>query len=206
MESPSPNRVLEAESESGRNHFKRVDTVRHERSVPVIKALCNTYIIACLSVFISYIYYQLFWGSSIAIELEGKHNKSSEFCAIFLLLRSLAALTTTFFAPYVSKRIGRARTVMFALLFERVASILLGPSKMLGLPDRYELMMVAVIIKGLIDPFLFGPLFPMMITHFQARHRGRFFIGPISDVMGALGNTVIDISVILASFTGHIAY
>ncbi len=83
---------------------------------------------------------------------------------------------------------------------------MVGPSLVFSLPANAEIILAGVALKGLLDPFLFIPAFPEMINYFRDLHPNTYFIGPVGDVMGSLGNVTIDISVLAATFFGHYAY
>lgn len=153
-----------------------------------------------------YIFCQIYWVSSVSIELEERYNKSTAYIGFFMLVRTLGALVTTFTVPLVVRCLGRVLTLFMAAMVQFLAFIFVGPSLMFGLPASAEIIMLGVALKGLLDPFLFIPVIPEMIEHFRNKHANQYFIGPVGDVMSSLANVIIDAAVIIASFCGHMAF
>lgn len=153
-----------------------------------------------------YLFYQIYWVSSVSIELEERYNKGTGYIGFFMFVRSLGALVTTFIVAPVVRCIGRPLTLFIASVAQFLAFIFVGPSLIFGLPPNAEIIMLGITMKGFLDPFLFIPVIPEMIDRFRNKHPNQYFIGPVGDVMSSLANVTIDIAVLSGSFCGHLAF
>ncbi len=88
------------------------------------------------------------------------YHMSTGFIGFAYLLRSICSVFTSFLVPCSINKCGRPITVLVSLVIHFIAILLLGPSKMFGFPESVNLVMTAIVLKGIADPFMFVPLFP----------------------------------------------
>ena len=74
---------------------------------------------------------------------------------------------------------GRPRTVFASLVVHFFAFVVFGPSRIFQLPKSPNLIIAGLVLKGVVDPFMYVPIFPDIIDQTLLKYKGKFTIGPV---------------------------
>lgn len=172
--------------------------------VPVCKHLRSKKVLVLYMVVFWNVFYQYYWWSPLAVELKSARYGASETTIGFVyLLRSLFFFPPAFFVPLILDKLGNVKALLIANIVHFFSQIFLGPSELLGLYPNLYLVGTGMAFMGLIGSLHFAPVFPEIIKDFQANNP-QYQVGPISDVVSAIGNMVVEIGAISGSVLGMI--
>lgn len=90
---------------------------------------------------------------------------------------------------------------MIANIGHFVSLIFFGP--LFSFPKNQYLIYTGLAMMGLVGSMQFAPVFPEIIKDFHKKN-SKYQIGPISDVVSAIGNMVVEVGAITGSVAGMI--
>ena len=86
------------------------------------------------------------------------------------------------------------------------AFLFLGPSQIFQLPASPGLILLGLALKGIADPFMFNLCIPEIIDFLLNKYKGKYTIGPISDVVSGFENFTLDIASMVGTSIGFLMY
>jgi predicted MFS family arabinose efflux permease len=115
-------------------------------------------------------YNMSFFSPFLSTHLSKDYNFSDTQVACCFLLASIPYFCAVMTYPFLTKKIPRKLQFVICFCFSALAFLLMGPSKLLRMPNKAWLLLVGLFILGFVQALVFIPTLPEAIDCIQVKY------------------------------------
>jgi MFS family permease len=111
-----------------------------------------------------------YYGNILSVQLTHGMGLNEKYIGIYFCLSSIGYALASPLSAMLTKTFSRRYLIMASFTIVGIGSLLVGPSRLLGLPENPWLMGIGMFITGMGNPFLYINILPEMISTMKAKY------------------------------------
>ena len=153
-----------------------------------------------------------FFASFLAIVLKGKYGVADSDMGFYFVILSIPYLFAALAFPFIFSKFPRKLLFVLCFLFSSLAIGMMGPSKILGMPDKsMPLMLIGMFLLGFMQAFCFIPTIPEIMDVIQLKYKiilgyDEDFDAKLNDSISSLYNLFYCLSSLIGPILGGLMY
>lgn len=138
----------------------------------------------------------------LALRLKETYHFKDSVISLFFVVHFLGYLVFSPLVQFIPRRFEKRLIMMFGAFTAFVTLIFYGPSKMLGFPEDWHLMLIGLILMGCAITFCLIPALPEMIRSVEQDFDNSR--GEVNDVASGIFNTALGVGQVSGPLVGSL--
>lgn len=153
-----------------------------------------------------------FFASFLAIVLQKKYGVADEDMGFYFVVLSIPYLFAALAFPLIFSKFPRKLLFVLCFFFSAFAIGMMGPSKILGMPDKsMPFMLIGMFLLGFMQAFCFIPCLPEVMDVIQIKYKiilghDEDFDAKLNDSISSLYNLFYCLSSLFGPILGGVMY
>ena len=152
-----------------------------------------------------------FFNSFLALELTGTYEIDSADIGYYYMILSIAYLASAIIIPYAFKSVPRKLQFICCFALTSVSMMLMGPSKLFGIPPTLGCVLVGLPMLGFFQALCFIPSLPEAIECYQQKYKIIEGVNPaldnkLNDVLSSQYGLFYNLSSLVGPILGGLFY
>lgn len=169
---------------------------------PINRALCRCKSLVLYLAMWVLVYGQMFYVSYLNTEIANNYEVSDAMVSFIHTLRSAGIVISTLIISFFPRGVNGRAIFLVCFIIQAISVIMIGPSKLLSIPQRLEITALGTLIKGLADGFCFPYMLPEIMDDLLSRDKDSYTSALIGDTAAGLQGLMIELGFVVSFFLG----
>ena len=116
--------------------------------------------------------------------------------------RSVGILFSSSITSLFPKRVNEKIIIFVCFIIQALSMAMIGPSKVLGIPQYLEITAAGTLVKGLADGFCYAYILPEIIEILRQKDGESYSVEHIGDTAAGLQGLMVEVGFLVSFFAG----
>ena len=145
---------------------------------------------------------EMFYVSYLNTEIANNYDVSDAMVSFIHTLRSGGIVISTIVISFFPPRVNGRAIILVCFLIQAISVIMIGPSKLLAIPQYLEITALGTLLKGLADGLCFPYMLPEIMNELISKDKASYSVAEIGDTAAGLQGLMIELGFIVSFFVG----